>query len=247
MTAELRNELKGFFKSEFADSILKKLNTGYPISCFSINPLVLIALSSGIYGEVTSKNMAKALLYPRVLGTSISTTFGDKMQKLCISLLGANASAVPGMDIEFTDKTTNKKILCQLKSGPNTINSGDVAPIIKDMTSAFRLLQQNRVGANMPEFAVAVTYGSDEELNAHYKKIKTYNIGAQMDVPIYIGKDFWFRLTGEENFYSDLISIFIELFDSENYSQIFESDLNTLAEEIEEKYFVSGVFDPEKI
>ena len=47
---------------------------------------------------------------------------------------------------------------------------------------------------------VGIIYGDNESLNGHYKRIT-----GEYDYPIYIGQNFWYRLTGDENFYSDLI------------------------------------------
>lgn len=247
MEKRLRKEIKEYLKIEFADAIREKLSDGYKLNKFSINPLVLTALSSGVFGEINSMNMAKALLYPRVLGTSISTSFGDKMQKMCVSYLGANASAIAGMDLEFTDKVDNKKLVMQLKAGPNTINSGDVEPIISEMNKAYRLLQANKVGKNMPTFAVGITYGLIAEISAHYKNIAASSVGAQPNIPIYIGKDFWRRLTGQETFYPELIKLFIELFEEEDYSDLLDKDLKSLAKQVEGRYFTKGNFDPNKL
>lgn len=246
MTQELRSELKKYFKTEFADLILKKLQTGHKLSSFKVNPLILTALSSGVLGSPTSLNMAKALLYPRVFGTSTNTSFGDKMQTMCIKYLDAEASSTPGMDIEFEDKIDSKRIIMQLKAGPNTINSEDVEPILRHMNSAYRLLQQNRVKV-MPTFAIGITYGTINEISGHYKKIQNSPVGGQMSIPIFIGQDFWARLTGDKNFYNEMISVFIELFEQEDYSSLLDKDLENLSKGIEEKYFTNGVFDVNKI
>lgn len=248
MDNALQQNIAEYFKKELAGVLLKKMQKGHSLSKFKVNPFVLAALSSGTFGQLTSKNMAKALLYPRVLGTSISTTFGDKMQKLCVHILGADASSTPGMDIEFNDKLTKQRVIMQLKAGPNTINKGDVQPILSEMHSAYRLLIQNRVATNiMPLFAMGIAYGSLKEISSHYKKINTSSVGAQMEIPIYIGNDFWHRLTGDENFYRDMIKVVIELFEQEDYSQLLEEDLSRLQKQIEEKYFSAGVFDVNKV
>lgn len=241
----LKESLKKFFEEEFASLIVKKLQEGHSLRKFRVNPFILTALSSGVFGEQSSINMAKALLYPRVFGTSISTTFGDKMQKLCVKFLGASASGTPGMDIEFDDKTEGQRITMQLKAGPNTINSGDVKPILEDMNKAYRLLQQNRI-STMPTFAIGITYGSMMEISGHYKKLQASPVGAQQNVKIYIGQDFWHRLTGVPTFYNEMIAIFVDLFEKEDYSILLNEDLSCLAEEIEVKYFSNGKIDMSK-
>ena len=241
-----KKTLKNYFQKEFAGLILEKLESGHRLSKFKINPFILISLSSGVFGQPTSMNMAKALLYPRVFGTSINTTFGDKMQKLCVQFLGAQASGTAGMDIEFTDKTEKQHVIMQLKAGPNTINSGDVEPILQDMHKAYRLLQQNRI-KNMPTFAIGITYGTTPEISGHYKRIQSSPVGGQTNIPIYIGQNFWYRLTGNPKFYAEMLGIFIEVFEQENYSTLLEKDLKSLSAEIEKKYFTKGKFDQKKV
>lgn len=246
MNKELRSEIAQYLKSNFSEKLSTKIKKGYNLKDFNIHPFNIIALSSGIFGEASSINIAKSLIYPRVLGTSITTTFGDRMQQMCVSLLGAQASAIPGMDIEFEDKITGKKIIAQMKSGPNTINHGDVKPLTDEMESAYRLLQKNG-GKNMPEFAVCVIYGSLNTLSGHYKKLLSTNIGAQLGIPIYIGKDFWERLTGDKTFYSELIIIFQEIFEKHNLNEDLNIDIHVLAKEIDDIYFTNGKFDLSKL
>jgi hypothetical protein len=245
MDAKMANEAKQYFKKEFADIVLKNLKDGHGLSSFNVNPFLITALSKGILSEATPINMAKSLLYPRVFGTSISTTLGDKLQKFCIRM-GARASSTRGMDIEFRDKLENRPLILQLKAGPNTINSGDVRPMLDDMNGAYRLLRQNRCD-DIPTFAVGIFYGTHEDISGHYKKIENSSVGSQLSIPILAGKDFWQRLTGDENFYSDLAEMFVELFEPEDYSKLFEKDLKNLSAEIEAEYFTNGKFDPKKI
>lgn len=242
----MKEKLKAYFKAEFAEQILEKLKSGHPLSSFNVNPLVLISLSSGVYGTLTPLNMAKALLYPRVFGTSVSTNFGDKMQKMCVQILGARASGTSGMDIEFEDQVEDQNVIMQLKAGPNTINSGDVKQILMEMNSAYRLLRQNRSN-DMPTFAMGITYGAIEDISGHYKKIRSSPVGSQTENPIYIGQDFWHRLTGSPDFYSEMISLFVDVFEKEDYSPLLQEDLDRLAAEIESKYFTDGKFDLLKV
>lgn len=247
MTDELRERIVSFFKVEFANKLKLKLEAGYSLSDFNIHPFTLLAISSSIFGQPTSLNMAKALVYPRALGTSMNTNFGDLMQRLCVSILDASASSTQGMDLEFVDKTDNKKVIMQLKAGPNTINKDDIEPMIEKYKTAHRLLLRNYAGENMPKFALGITYGNLTNISYHFKRIASTTIGNQEDMPIYIGKDFWYRLTGNEDFYIELINIFIEIFQTENYEQQFESSIIKLAKNIEEEYFTNGIFDPSKL
>jgi hypothetical protein len=80
----------------------------------------------------------------------------------------------------------------------------------------------------------------------HYKKIASSPVGGQPDTPIYMGQDFWYRLTGDENFYADMIETFVDLFDKEDYSKLLKADIKKLAVEIEAAYFTKGRLDASK-
>src|SRR5665213_2215345 len=114
MDKKLRTEIRVYLKKWFPEKIKEALTSGHELGSFNVNPLVLTALASGVFGELSAINMAKALLYPRVFGTSISTTFGDRMQKMCTEYLGAEASGISGMDLEFDDKTEKQRVVMQL-------------------------------------------------------------------------------------------------------------------------------------
>ena len=69
-------------------------------------------------GQLTPKSIAKALAYPRVLGQSITTSFGMNMQKFISDVLvNAFGSTTQGIDIEFTDCVDGRKKYCQVKLG----------------------------------------------------------------------------------------------------------------------------------
>ena len=112
-----------------------------------------------------------------------------------VELQIANGSLIKGMDIEFIDKIDKRKKWCQLKSGPNTINSEDVQPLIKKFTNTIQLARTNNAfkDINNTDFIVGVVYGESSELSMHYKEIDKSH-------PVFIGKDFWHRITGHPNF-----------------------------------------------
>ncbi len=246
MNDKLREDIFDFIKSHLVKSISAKLHKGYPLKKFQINPFGLISLSSGFYGSLTPESMAKALLYPRIFGTSMTTSFGANVQDMCVKLLGAKPSGIAGMDIEFSNKLTGEWTVAQMKAGPNTLNSKDVAPIVNEISAAYRLMRTNGGGTEVPIFALCVLYGTQDQLSAHYKKIRETMVGQQNSIPIYIGDEFWHVLTGEKNFYNELIQTFIDAFDSENFARAFINCENSLICEIEEAFFTNGRFDVEK-
>lgn len=247
METKTKQAITNFIHDQFMVTLSKKMTKGFKLKNFKINPFSMIMIANGILGEMTKENIAKALIYPRVFGTSINTKFGNKIQKLCVDHLGAEPSAAAGMDIEFFDQVDRKKTLVQLKAGPNTINSDDVDPMLKKMEAAYRILRTNSGGANMPTFAVGVAYGIPEQISGHYKKIAGSNVVSQVGVPIYVGEAFWYRLTGDQDFYEQLVLMFMDCFKSESYAAALNASIEVLADEVEERYFTAGSFDPNKI
>lgn len=72
---------------------------------------------------------------------------------------------------------------------------------------------------------MGVFYGTANELSANYKKIDE-------DYPVIVGQEFWQRLTGDENFYSDLINTIAESAIDEDCSSLLNDTIKKLAEEI---------------
>lgn len=151
-------------------------------------------------GDYTASGVFKTLFYPRVLGTSINTSFGTRIQDMFVDLNLARGSWIKGMDIEFKDEVDNRNKWCRLKSGPNTINSEDVRPLINKFTKTINLARTNNAfkSINKTDFIVGVLYGEPDELSMHYKKIDQTH-------PVIIGKDLWHRITGFPDFYNGLV------------------------------------------
>lgn len=191
---------------------------------YTYNPLILKFLSKLFNTEITNEGLAKALFYPKVLGTSISTSFGSKIKKILYDLGLVESTTRTGF--VFVDKKDSLKKYCVLKSGPNTINSGDIE------TLSDRL---EKVRGKYDSLGVAIIYGENADLNTHYQKLKdTYQV--------YIGKDFWERLTGYENFYQNFISALDDRLDHiNNGNHLFNIGLNTLEKEIEQSDLINNI------
>ena len=203
MTEEqLRLDIVAYFEEFiFKNHIEASLKKNAKLKSYKINPVVVRYLSKVLEDDYTAKGVAKALFYPRVLGTSINTSFGQRIQDMFVELNLASGSLIKGMDIEFLDKVDGRQKWCQLKSGPNTINSEDVNPLIKKFTTTINLARTNKAfsGVNNTDFIVGVLYGDAEDLSSHYKTIdKTH--------PVLIGKDLWHRITGFPDFYDRLVN-----------------------------------------
>ncbi|SEF44629.1 Type II restriction endonuclease EcoO109I [Halpernia humi] len=226
---ETTKEIVEYFKTYiFENHISASLNRNCKLKNYNINPIVVKYLSKILENAYTPIGVAKALYYPRVLGTSINTSFGTRIQNMFVDLKIAEGSLINGMDIEFLDKIDNRRKWCQLKSGPNTINSEDVKPLIKKFTNTINLARTNKAFKNInnTDFIVGVLYGELDELSMHYKVIDKSH-------PVIIGKEFWHRITGFPNFYDGLVEnlqILIENIDTQN---LINKGVEKLAKEIE--------------
>lgn len=223
---EILEKAKDFFSSVIVKN--HKINTEKlsNIKEFNINPFLVKYLANFLTGSSNPKDIAKALIYPRVLGTSINTSFGQNLQKFCTTTLSGFASTTSGIDIEFIDCLDGRKKYCQIKAGPNTINKDDVDTIINHFTGVKRLARTNNMQINTTDLIVGVFYGKSEELNGNYKKI-------DKEYPVIVGEEFWYRLTGDKLFYYDLIDAIAESAIKEDCTNLLEDVINNLAKEIE--------------
>ena len=218
------NKAKEFFKVNIAESHLEKSRECTKLKNFSYNPFLIKYLSKFAFGNTDSISLAKSLIYPRILGTSISTIFGNNMQNFISDVLSSWGSPTKGIDIEFFGSDGRRKY-CQVKSGPQTINSDDVDTIEGHFKNIIRVAVRNRSDLRPSDCIVGVLYGKPEQLSGCYKKISK-------DYPVLSGKDFWEELTGEEDFYDRLITAFSEVADSISSSSILQKEIELLAEDI---------------
>jgi hypothetical protein len=221
---------KQFFKEKIVMNHIKNTQKLKNISEFKINPFLKKYSANFAFGNSDSKCIAKALLYPRILGTSINTSFGTQMQYFCKDVLSGFASIIPGIDIEFVDQVDGRHKYCQIKSGPNCINTGDIPVIIEHFKAIRNLARTNGLNNFNPDIdcVVGVFYSTDDDLSSMYKTLKKSH-------PVYAGKEFWYRLTGDEDFYEELINNFAEVANEIDGTAIIEDVVNSLAKEIEAK------------
>ncbi|WP_343588920.1 PmeII family type II restriction endonuclease [Flavobacterium sp.] len=222
-----------FFRKEIVGSHIEGgCKRASKLSEYNLNPFLLKYLANFLTGNDSPESIARALVLPRVLGPSITTSFGMKIQRLISTLFQGLGSTTHGIDIEFIDFIDGRKKYCQLKAGPNTINRDDVTTVINHFQGIRNLGRTNNLSIGIDDMIVGVIYGEKTELSSHYKKIAdTY--------PVIIGKDFWHRLTGKEDFYLELIDAIGDVALEVDGSHLVEQTIKTLAKEIETKYFNS--------
>lgn len=233
MDESTRNQIllkaKHFFYNEIVRRHIKNTEKLSSLKTFNVNPFLVNYVANLLTGNNEPKSIARALVYPRALGTSISTSFGTHIQTFCSSVLEGFGSTTSGIDIEFIDQLDGRKKYCQLKSGPTTINKDDVETIINHFKACRNLARTNNVQIGINDMIVGVMYGTPDQLSFHYKRIDE-------EFPVYIGKEFWHRLTGDPGFYQELTNAFGEVALDVDGKELLESVINRLAKEISEQH-----------
>lgn len=101
---QLIEKIVEYFRANiFEKHIMTSLNKSSKLKSYNINPIVIKYLSKVLEDNYSPLGVAKALYYPRVLGTSINTMFGTQIQNMFVALDLAQGSMIKGMDIEFID------------------------------------------------------------------------------------------------------------------------------------------------
>lgn len=218
---------KDFFREQIVSShIHSACAKAAKLSNYNINPFLYKYLANFLKGNDSPLSIAEALVLPRILGSSINTSFGMKIQKLISELFDGFGSTTQGIDIEFIDAIDGKRKYCQLKSGPNTINFDDVKTITDHFQGIINLARTNNLDIGLNDLIVGVIYGDKSELSSHYRKLDS-------KFPVFIGKDFWHRLTGKADFYFELIDAIGEVALEVDGSKIIQETIQALAKEID--------------
>lgn len=222
---QILSDAKEWFKESFAKSHIANTEKLIDPNEFNINHFTAVYLANFLTGNSDPESIAKALLYPRVLGTSVTTIFGTGIQKFTNDVLGTFGSTTNGIDIEFVDQIDGFRKYCQLKSGPNTINKDDVETIARHFTDVIHLSRTNNLRIAHEDLIVGVIYGTPDDFSNFYKKITRVH-----HYPVFIGQEFWHRLTGDQDFYDDLLSAIGSVAIEADFSKEFEEVIRKLAQ-----------------
>lgn len=189
-----------FFLDFFADKAQKYEKREF--NKFDPNPFTIQAAATGFSETIDAESMAKAIVYPFALGTSLSTSFGTKFQEFIVDKVQNNnirGSLIKGMDIEYIDAIDGRQKYCQVKSDPNTINKDDIKTIEDHIIDIRNLANTNHMKVNTNDVVIGILYGNDKKMSNMYKRIKADGY------TVLIGNDFWYHLTGSKKIYEDLI------------------------------------------
>lgn len=222
-------KFKEWFKDSLIESHLKNTKKLKNIKEFNINPFLLYYLANYLEGNSNPESLAKVLVYPRALGTSITTSFGTKMQTFMTIVLDAYGSTTKGIDIEFIDQIDNRKKYCQLKSGPNAINKDDITTIKDHFKGVKNLARTNNLQIDVNDLVFCLIYGEESEKNSFIKEL-------EKDYTVHMGKEFWHRFTGDENFYKDLIIEAGEIAKEIDMKQIIDDVIIELSATVEDRF-----------
>ncbi len=225
--AQLIASMRDYFEQEIVQKHQQNLLDKHSkLSNYQINPILVKYLSQLVENGITDEGIAKALFYPRALGTSITGSFGSKFQKMLVDLNLVSGSLIAGMDIEYVDRIDNRRKYCQLKSGPNTINSKDVNPMLREFDTVANLARANSFqNFNNNDLVLGIMYGDRNQLSAHYLRI-------DQRYPVIIGSDFWHRVTGFQNLYNALIAQIDQLISNMAAGDAFQTAYQNLLVEI---------------
>jgi len=226
----LLKKAKTFFRNEIVEAhIMTACKKASKLSNYNVNPFLYKYLANFLKGNDNPRSIAEALVLPRVLGSSINTSFGMRFQKLISELFEGFGSTTSGIDIEFVDAIDGRKKYCQLKSGPNTINFDDVETIFGHFKGVINLARTNNLNIGINDMVLGVVYGEESELSSHYKRINE-------KYPVIIGQEFWHRITGRENFYFELIDAVGEVALEVDGTKILDETIDSLSKEISTKF-----------
>lgn len=233
MDAKTRNAIIKKAKIWMRDDLIEshRVNTEklVDIDEFNINPFLLPYLGNYLEGNTDPITLAKVLLYPRILGTSITTSFGTRMQRFITVVLEGFGSTTEGIDIEFIDKIDNRKKYAQLKSGPNAINRDDVKTIKDHFKSLINRARTINLNIHHGDLVFCLLYGEENERNSFIKEL-------EKEHAVFMGQTFWTRFTGDENFYKKLSLAMAEVANEVDMKGVVEGVIKELAPKIEKKF-----------
>ena len=228
--AEILDAAKSWMRDELAYAHKTNTTKLKNSNEFNINPFLWSYLAYYLEGDNKAESLAKVLIYPRVLGTSINTSFGSRFQDFITRVFSETfGSTTQGIDIEFIDKIDGRKKYCQIKAGPNVINHDDVTTIKSHFSAVKSLARTNHLDLNTTDLMFCLLYGEPWQKNAFIKSV-------EREYVVVVGKEFWHRFTGDENFYADIIDAVGSVAKEFNMKSTVNDVIKQLAADIAQKY-----------
>lgn len=224
---ELLEKFSDWYENIYIPSQSINIKKAARLSEYSPNPFIASYAAKAMTRGTSPENVARAMITQRCFGTSMHTSFGNRMQKAITKIVpGAKGSAVSGLDIEFTSPVTKEEKFCQIKAGPYTVNTDSAKKIVDNFDDAIRLARTNGRVINNNQLIVGVLYGSQNELSS------IYTTKIEPRYAVLTGEGFWYELTGYKGFYKDLIGSFRDISRSSNMDSDVDNSVSKLAAEI---------------
>jgi len=184
----------------------------------------------------TAGDLVKELL-SAVLSASEEKFMGDFLEGLAIFLVGSlyngQKSSSQGIDLEFTKD--NVRYLVSVKSGPNWSNSSSYKQQVTDFHTAQKVIRQAGLQGQI-ETVLGICYSS---------KATSYRNG----VMHLHGQAFWNLLTGDANFYTQIVKPIG--YRAKEHNDAFEHErsrlLNVFTQQFMNDFCIDGVIDWERV
>jgi len=234
MKQEEKDKIIQLFKKSFEEEFIPRhiINTKKlkDIKEFQIHPFLWRYLANYLEGNEDPETLAKVLIYPRILQSSVTTSFGIFIQKFLTTFISVLGSTTPGIDIEYTDQVDGRHKYCQLKNGPNALNNDDIKTVEDHFKDLIARGRTNHNIINSSDCVFGLIYGTRKEFNGNIKKL---------DRGIYSvleASEFWLCYTGDEKFYNNLFNASAEVGKEQNMKELVENVISELSGEAKEKF-----------
>lgn len=200
------NSGKDYFRKIIIPNHIKGLKS-LRLKDFKINPFMVNYLA----GKISFEDFAKALLYPVMFDTLVSSgplsAFNQFVARL--SELTDGFSDINGIDFEFTDAIDGKRKYCQCRPSLVALTDDETAEVLGNFKKAYEQSQAEGVDMQINDLVMAFPYGDENIFSGNSKIISSH-------YDILYGEEFWHRLSGDRNFYYRICKAFAEVIEEPN-------------------------------
>lgn len=232
----------------WTDRIIREfLQTQYEnLRSLTLNDLDINVLLAKALGFTSTEEAVEFYVYQRITRSAVTSWGQGALEDLCIvsgseEIPRDENVSVSGKAFDMKKQKQEETYYIQLKSGPNTMNVGMVNSL-NDMIEEIEDKHRDAIGI------LGMTYGRPQQVSSQIRG----NLN-DFDEKALIGKEFWEFLTGDENYYYDLIARIdrISKEASEQFDRTFleavDDKIEELSQEWEAEYGARGEQGMEKL
>ena len=149
-------EIKVVFH-ELIERRKKKLLELSKLKNHDLNPLLDRHKALFLFGNESKESLARALIYPSIIGTGLNTSFGQLMQKNYLTKFeNVTASGIKGLDIEFDDSIIDYATLLRVfftAHDPTQLNrqGNDIGPQYRSIVFVDGVEERNTLNSILKE------------------------------------------------------------------------------------------------